>query len=199
MPFQVSPGVNVSEIDLTTVVPAVSSTEGAIAGVFRWGPVGERVLVDSESNLVNRFGKPTNHNAETFFTAANFLSYGNKLYVVRAANTTATADGATVVLSAVANTAAVTNTQVQAATVKNADSYDSLTIASDIKYVAKYPGLIGNSLKISVCDSAAAFNSTSNLNSGNANVSPGVLSTEVGNTVIRFALAKFSNRHTSRS
>ena len=98
MPFQVSPGVNVSEIDLTTVVPAVSSTEGAIAGVFRWGPVGERVLVDSESNLVNRFGKPTNHNAETFFTAANFLSYGNKLYVVRAANTTATADGATVVV-----------------------------------------------------------------------------------------------------
>ena len=36
MPFQVSPGVNVSEIDLSTVVPAVSSTEGAFAGVFRW-------------------------------------------------------------------------------------------------------------------------------------------------------------------
>lgn len=32
MPFQVSPGVNVSEIDLSTVVPAVSTTEGAIAG-----------------------------------------------------------------------------------------------------------------------------------------------------------------------
>jgi hypothetical protein len=189
MPFQVSPGVNVSEIDLTTVVPAVSSTEGAIAGVFRWGPVGERVLVDSESNLVNRFGKPTNHNAETFFTAANFLSYGNKLYVVRAANTTATADGTSVVLSAVANTAAVTNTEVQAATVKNADSYDSLTIDSDIKYIAKYPGLVGNSLKISVCDSATAFNATANLNGGNANVAAGTLTTEVGNTIIRFALA----------
>ena len=85
MAFQVSPGVNVSEIDLTTVVPAVSTTEAAIAGPFRWGPVGQRVLVSSEDELVKRFQKPTNTNAETFFTAANFLSYGNKLYVVRAA------------------------------------------------------------------------------------------------------------------
>lgn len=91
MGFQVSPGVAVSEIDLTTVVPAVSTTEGAISGVFRWGPVNQRVLVDSESNLVTRFGKPTNLNAETFFTAANFLSYGNQLYVVRAADDTPTA------------------------------------------------------------------------------------------------------------
>ena len=59
MPFQVSPGVNVSEIDLTTVVPAVSTTEGAFAGVFRWGPIGQKVLVDSELSLVSRFGRPT--------------------------------------------------------------------------------------------------------------------------------------------
>jgi hypothetical protein len=82
-----SPGVNVSEIDLTTIVPSVSTSVGAIAGLFRWGPVGERVLVDSETILVQKFGKPTNFNAETFFTAANFLSYTNALYVSRAANT----------------------------------------------------------------------------------------------------------------
>ena len=189
MPFQVSPGVNVSEIDLTTVVPAVSSTEGAIAGVFRWGPVGERVLIDSESNLVNRFGKPTNHNAETFFTAANFLSYGNKLYVVRAANTTATADGSSMVFSAIANTGAVTNTQLQSATVKNQDSYDSATFNSNILYVAKYPGLIGNSLKISVCDSVNAYTSTVTINGADANVAAGSLTTEVGNNIIRVAAA----------
>ena len=51
MPFQVSPGVNVSEIDLTTIVPAVSTTEGAIAGVFRWGPIAKQVLIDSEEKL----------------------------------------------------------------------------------------------------------------------------------------------------
>ena len=84
MAFQVSPGVNVSEVDLSTVVPAVSTTEGAIAGVFKWGPVDSRVLIDSEETLVNRFQKPDGSlNPETFFTAANFLAYGNKLFVNR--------------------------------------------------------------------------------------------------------------------
>jgi hypothetical protein len=87
MAFQLSPGVNVSEVDLTTVVPAVATSDGAFAGVFRWGPIGERVFIDSENTLVARFGKPTNFNAETFFTAANFLSYANRLWVARAANT----------------------------------------------------------------------------------------------------------------
>ena len=88
MTFAVSPSVTVREIDLTTVVPAVSSTEGALAGVFRWGPVDKRILVDSEVKLVKRFARPTNYNPETWFTAANFLAYGNKLYISRAADVT---------------------------------------------------------------------------------------------------------------
>jgi phage tail sheath protein FI len=62
MAYQVSPGVNVTEIDLTTIVPGVSTTTGAIAGVFKWGPVGERVLITNETNLVNTFGKPNANN-----------------------------------------------------------------------------------------------------------------------------------------
>jgi phage tail sheath protein FI len=189
MPFQVSPGVNVSEIDLTTVVPAVSTTEGAIAGVFRWGPVGERVLIDSETNLVNRFGKPTSHNAETFFTAANFLSYGNKLYVVRSANTTGNADGSNVVFSAIANTGPITNTQLLAATVENEDSYDTSTFNANVVFVAKYPGALGNSLKVSVCDSSNQFSSNVALNDGDANIAAGTLSATIGNTVLRVSLS----------
>ena len=133
MPFQVSPGVNVSEIDLTTVVPAVSSTEGAIAGVFRWGPVDKVLLIDSEASLVNRFGKPTNYNAETFFTAANFLSYGNKLYVNRAANTT-DPTGVTGVLTAYANTGAVTtNTWIHFAGVRNGSTFT--LYKNGVKYI----------------------------------------------------------------
>ena len=168
MPFQVSPGVNVTEIDLTTVVPAVSTTEGAIAGVFRWGPVGKRVLVDSEAILAARFGKPTNHNPETFFTAANFLAYGNKLYVARAANTTSI-DTSVLSRNAVANVAAITdfaNGEIDAASyvVKNDDEYDNVTFDdSDVLYVAKYPGVLGNSLKISVCDSPNAYSLTYNI------------------------------------
>ena len=97
MPFQISPGVNFSEIDLTTTVPAVATTEGAIAGVFRWGPEDERVLVSSEVELVTRFGKPfantTWSNAETFFTAANFLGYSDALYVTRVTESANTANG----------------------------------------------------------------------------------------------------------
>jgi hypothetical protein len=161
MPFQVSPGVNVTEIDLTTVVPAVSTTEGALAGVFRWGPVEKRTLVDSEANLAARFGKPTNHNAETFFTAANFLSYGNKLHVVRVANTTS-ADANVVVRNAVANVAAITD--MNSFIIKNSDHKESvsLTADTDALYVAKYPGALGNSLKISVCDSSNAYSSNVN-------------------------------------
>ena len=174
MPFQVSPGVNVSEIDLTTVVPAVSTTEGALAGIFRWGPVNTRVLIDSEASLVTRFGKPTNLNAETFFTAANFLSYGNKLYTVRTANTT-DPTGAAGVLSAYANVGAVTtNTNL---IIKSDSEIDNETVLSNIasetnvRYIARYPGALGNSLKISVCDTPDAYFANIQLTDGNANIS----------------------------
>ena len=52
MAFQLSPGINVSEVDLTNATPAVGTTEGAIAGVFRWGPINERVLITSEKILL---------------------------------------------------------------------------------------------------------------------------------------------------
>lgn len=87
MAFQVSPGVNISEIDLTTSTSAVATTDGAIAGQFNWGPVGKVTLIDSENTLVSKYGRPTNNNYETFFSAANFLSYANRLYVSRASIT----------------------------------------------------------------------------------------------------------------
>jgi len=182
MPFQVSPGVNVSEIDLTTIVPAVSTTEGAIAGVFRWGPIGKAILVDSEDKLAARFGKPDSTNPETFFTAANFLAYGNKLYVSRAANTTDTT-GVTGVLTAVANTGAYANTIL----IKNADDYDLLSNPdTDVLYAAKYPGALGNSLKVSVCDSVNAYGS--NLNMFLSNSSLVLNSTKISNAGILFTV-----------
>jgi phage tail sheath protein FI len=170
MPFQVSPGVNVTEIDLTTIVPAVASTEGCIAGIFRWGPIDTRELIDSEDKLLARFGLPyKTYNEETWFTAASFLSYGNKLYVTRVANTTsANTDIAT--HSAVANVGAVASIEDQA--VLNDTHYGEMdgNFDTDVLYVAKYPGSFGNSLRISVCDTANAFASEINLASYSANV-----------------------------
>jgi phage tail sheath protein FI len=84
MPFQLSPGVAVVEKDFTSIVPSVATSTGGFAGTFQWGPVLEPVTINSENVLVQRFGKPTDDNATSFFTAANFLSYSNDLLVVRA-------------------------------------------------------------------------------------------------------------------
>lgn len=97
MVFSVSPSVTVREIDLTAVIPAISTPPAAIAGVFRWGPTLERILVTSEDDLVNKFGKPRANtswqNTETFFAAADFLSYSNSLYVTRVTDLAETAEG----------------------------------------------------------------------------------------------------------
>ena len=75
MAFQVSPGVLVQEKDLTRIIPAVSTSIGAFAGEFRKGPLDEVTSISSEQELVTVFGKPDSNNFESFFTAANFLSY----------------------------------------------------------------------------------------------------------------------------
>lgn len=163
MAFQVSPGVNVSEIDLTTVVPAVAISTGAIGGVFGWGPINKYLLIDSEDTLALRYGKPTADNFETFFSAANFLSYAQGLYVSRAANTS-DSTGVTGVLSAVANSAAL-STSNTANMILNSEDYETKVSGFDsaVHYIARYPGALGNSLKVSVCDSANAFQETINL------------------------------------
>ena len=83
MPFQLSPGVAVVEKDFSSIVPAVSSSAGAFAGPFSWGPIEDPVRVSSETELVARFGAPKDANFQSFFTAANFLAYTNSLFVSR--------------------------------------------------------------------------------------------------------------------
>ena len=85
MPFQVSPGVNVSEVDLTTTTPAAAVSVGALVGQFAKGPVGKIVTVSSETELAQVFGKPTDQNYRSFYTAANFLAYAGNLQVSRVA------------------------------------------------------------------------------------------------------------------
>jgi len=145
MAFQLSPGVNVSEIDLTTIVPSVATSVGAFAGQFAWGPVGEVITISDEVRLVEVFGGPNNTNYEYWFSAANFLAYSNNLKVVRAANTTST-------FNATANGASPL--------IKNSDDYlaNYSTANTSIGPVAaRYAGAFGNSLRVSICASSQAF------------------------------------------
>ena len=151
--FGLSPGISFTEVDATSSTPAVDTTTGALAGVFRWGPVNDPVLVTSENDLAVRFGKPTNLNAETWFSAANFLAYSNALYVVRAANT-------------VTQFAAVAGNTIPAAannTILNLDDFATKQATLSSNYIAKWPGALGDSLKIAVCETASQFNSSINL------------------------------------
>jgi len=145
MAFQLSPGVLVTEQDLTSVVPAVATTAGGFAGAFAWGPVRVVTTIDSENALVNRFGKPNSSTFQSFFTAANFLSYGNNLQVIRVVNE-ATAKNAK------ANAAAT------AVIIRNEDHYTASYSAGEGtvgEWAAKYPGALGNSLKVSMADANA--------------------------------------------
>jgi hypothetical protein len=138
MAFQLSPGVAVQEKDATNIVPAVGTSAGGFSGTFQWGPVEEVYTVDTEKTLVSVFGKPNNDTAISFFTAANFLGYGNNLGVVR-------------VVGAAAKNAVGTGT---ALLIKNTDQYDSAYSSGQASVgiaAAKYPGVLGNSLKVSLC------------------------------------------------
>ena len=140
MAFQLSPGVNVSEVDLTTIVPSVPTSIGAFAGIFQWGPIGEIVTVSDEVNLVERFFKPNTDNYEYWFSAANFLAYSNNLKVVRAASIATTRN-------AVSNGSAVL--------IKNDDAYEdnfSSGASTYGEFAARYAGALGNSLQVSLCD-----------------------------------------------
>jgi hypothetical protein len=150
MAFLVSPGVNTSEIDLTTSVPAVGTSTGATVGFFRWGPASVVVQVSNEVDLSEKFFKPDNNTAASFLSAANFLAYGNDLRVIRVISNTA---GANCSNNAVSNS----NSYI---TIPNDESYFTNQYGSsnaDIAWAARYPGSLGNSLKVSVCANTADF------------------------------------------
>lgn len=151
MAFPLSPGVETKEIDLTTIVPGVGSTEGGFVGNFNWGPIEEIVTVSSESELSDSFGGPDANTFVSYYTSANFLSYARSLRLVRA--------------NANSRTAVASSNNL---TIKNETDYESNWSsgtggATYGPWAAKYPGVKGNSLKVSICPSANAFQATHSL------------------------------------
>ena len=145
MSFLVSPGVHVREIDLTGIVPAVPTTIGAIAGAFQKGPVGSIVRLGSEEEMVKIFGEPQNsgNQFETFFTAANFLQYSDQLSIVRCESgvTNAIASGTSFII-------------------RDDDHYEDSFAdgqGSVGEWAARTAGAWGNSIGVSVCASATAY------------------------------------------
>lgn len=140
MGFQLSPGVVVKEIDLTNAIPSVSTSGGAFVGQFAWGPVEAYTVISNRTKLEQLFGKPNDENYVDWFSCNNFLAYSNNLNVIRVIDSTAK------------NAVGVGVTGV---VIKNQENYENSKEDSEIlaaEFVAKYPGLMGNSLKVEMAD-----------------------------------------------
>lgn len=188
MAFQVSPGVQVKEIDLSNVVPAVSSTRGAFAGIFQWGPVDEVKTVSDGQQLVDEFYKPANTDAgaEDFYSAESFLKYGSSLSVVRVSTTGLSS----------ANQSGNSSTLL-----KNSDdyinTYKSGGAAGTVgKFIARCGGSLGNSLKVSVCASSNAyFNDNVSLVNDSSNYAVGAtaITVDAGASFVVGDIIKFAS------
>tara|TARA_B100001564_G_scaffold113109_1_gene93867 strand:- start:787 stop:2787 length:2001 start_codon:yes stop_codon:yes gene_type:complete len=188
MAFQVSPGVQVKEIDLSNVVPAVSSTRGAFAGIFQWGPVDEVKTVSDGQQLVDEFYKPANTDAasEDFYSAESFLKYGSSLSVVRINST---------------GLKSANSGNNNSILIKNADDYinsfkSGQAAGTAGSFTARCPGALGNSLSVSVCASSNAyFNDNVSLVNDASNYAVGAtaITVDAGASFLKGDLIKFQN------
>lgn len=207
MSFRLSPGVTTREIDLTTIVPNVSASIAAIGGVFSWGPVESAQLISNEDELRRRYGKPINGNFETWLSASSFLTYANSLYVSRAAS-----EDPTKTLNAVAGPVPDDHVGIL---IKNEETYDAdqrvdfteietgifefvpsvnyWSESNNAFFAARYPGELGNSLKVLVCDSANAYSSNVFSTDSNTTIEIEILREQ------NFASVKFINTDDSNT
>jgi hypothetical protein len=132
-----SPAVIVQEQDLSSYVSADSVTTGAVVGAFEWGPVEAITKITSEGKLVQFFGHPRDWNYKDWFTARNFLHYSSSLAVVRIVSEdskNASDNGADILL-------------------KNYGIFDfevPTLVTSGAKIVARYPGNLGNKIRVAI-------------------------------------------------
>jgi hypothetical protein len=96
--------------------------------------------ISNEVELVNTFGKPDANTFRSFFTCANFLSYARNLRIVRAASNTSSKNA---------------TSNGNGLLIQNRNDYElnylDLSAANTYgMFAARYPGALGNSLKVSL-------------------------------------------------
>jgi hypothetical protein len=139
--ISLSPAVTIQEVDLTNVVPAVASTPAGTVGVFSWGPTMVPTLLGSENELVSLFGKPDANTFPYFYNVVNFLQYGGAAYITRTrtGSLNATTSGTGLLID-------------------NEEMYDTsyATGAGSVgEFAARYAGVLGNSITVSMADTGS--------------------------------------------
>jgi len=142
-----SPGIVVREVDLTVGrVDPTSASIGAIVAPFAQGPVEVPTIVESEQDLLDKFGKPysTDKHYEYWLTASSFLAYGGSLRVVRADDSDL----------ANAYSGAASSVRIKSEEHYEQLGYDENTITG-VTVAARNPGSWGNGLRVRIIDSKA--------------------------------------------
>ena len=142
----VSPGVETFELDIGGSVAEAGGSPTGVVIDAKWGPVDQRVAITSLAELADNFHQPVATDTGVgpqylrWFTVADYLGYGGNAIVARAVNAAArnAVNGGS------------------AALIKNKTAFDGATVTSH-KFIARYPGVLGNSLAVSVCTGATEF------------------------------------------
>ena len=141
-----SPGIVVREVDLTIGrVDSATDKNAALVAPFAKGPVNLPIIIESEQDLMDNFGKPhnTDDQVEYWMVAASYLAYGGQMSVVRAADNdmkNATDDGGDVSINSV-------DDYIN-------KGYDE-NILSGTVVASRNPGTWANGLKVAIIDGLA--------------------------------------------
>ena len=152
----VSPGVKIREVDLTIGrIDLANDQVAAFVGPFEKGPVNLPVLIQTEQQLIDVFGKPRTEDDQNkyWLTASNYLSYGGVLQLVRADSTVSGAMGNAHTPVGVGSTGSVKVRSVEDFNNK----LNSITNATltQFYFAAKNPGTWANNLDVYTIDGAA--------------------------------------------
>ena len=139
-----SPAVVVREFDLTGVAPNVETSLSAFVGAFKWGPVDVPTRIQNETRLAETFGIPDARLAVDYFSCNQFLRYSGNLIVSRQIPTGSSVDSDDLPYN---SQGSFTDSDSRLL-VKNEEHWESQETAITTNFVAKYPGDLGNSLKI---------------------------------------------------
>lgn len=141
-----SPGVEIKEIDASTIVPTISDSVGLFCGEFVKGPINDRILITNPDDLIDIFGEPTDDNYNQFYQAWNFLQYQNTLFIVRVQNETK-------------QKSQVLNCTVPEGCIESQGDfekkYDTISTSGDgatLAFISQTPGEWGNGIEIYVQD-----------------------------------------------
>jgi hypothetical protein len=142
-----SPGIRVREVDLTVGrVDASSAKVGGLVAPFAQGPVDLPIVISSEKDLLDNFGKPYSNDKhyEHWLVASSYMAYGAPMRIVRADD------------DQLQNAYVGSGSSIK---IKSIENYDQLQYDENVvpnrTVIAKNPGSWGNGLRVAIIDGKA--------------------------------------------